>query len=192
MGIEGGQGSRRRFAQGSGRFDSPNNCPTAYVVVQELATRVHEVTDGFAWIPVGISLVAVVISVYSVLLGRARDSRDLFLRMHERMVDPDLFRGRQVLFEKIGSADDVTRLRQDRIEDFYVVNRALSILDVFALYAHRGYIDKQLVLNEWGPIYVLSWRHGQYFAAVRRADLGIAGAPWPHLRALALEAELVG
>lgn len=145
-------------------------------------------SGAIAWTSVGISTVAVGLSLYSLLFTRVRDRKDVFLKMHERLLDPDLFQGRQLLFENISAVDDVIVLKRENGEGYRAINRSLAMLDVFALYAERGYVDKNLVLSEWGWVYVMVWRHGQHFARIRSSDLSLPTAPWPHLQTLASEA----
>ncbi|MFD5277051.1 hypothetical protein ACFWIX_05755 [Pseudarthrobacter sp. NPDC058362] len=46
--------------------------------------------------------------------------------------------------------DDVENLKKYDKESFRKVNRAIAMWDVLAMYVSRGYLPKQIVLEEWG------------------------------------------
>jgi hypothetical protein len=102
----------------------------------------------YVLIPIVISCAAFVFSVFTWRERRAQDQRDLFLRIHERLVDVDLQRGRRVLFQMVQSIEDARALFQDRREDSDLANRALAMLDVAALYVERGYVDRDLFATQ--------------------------------------------
>jgi len=52
------------------------------------------------------------------------------------------------LFQEVKSLEDAQKLFQDRRTDSELVNRALAMLDIAALYVERGYIDRNLFLAE--------------------------------------------
>jgi hypothetical protein len=58
------------------------------------------------------------------------------------------------------------------------------MFDQFGGYVLRGYVDRQLMLEEWGHTYANAWLHGQHFIAERAAHDGGRWSGWPHLRDL--------
>ncbi|GAA1407114.1 hypothetical protein ACFQZ4_35015 [Catellatospora coxensis] len=134
-------------------------------------------------VPTVASVVAVILSAYALLATRSHNRRALFLDMHAKMLDPEIFRGRRVLLEKINSLEDARALREADPLQYELVNRAVAMLDVLACYVRRGYLDRTLVLEEWGYLYAAAWPHGRYFLLARHQDLGHDRLPWPHLRA---------
>ena len=145
---------------------------------------------------VAVSFISIVIACaafsFSVITWRDRaskDQRDLFLRLHERLADVDLQRGRRILAQRINSIDDAAALLRDEPNEYESVYRAISMLDIVALYAERGYIDYKLVLQEWKGSYVRAWNHGQYFIAERTSrDTPNTWSAFPHFRAMAQRA----
>jgi hypothetical protein len=132
--------------------------------------------------PTIVALIAVLISGYSLMSTKRQNRRSVFLDMHARMLDPEIFRGRRILLEKINSLEDARTLRKEQPNEYELVNRALAMLEVLACYVHRGYLDRDLVLDEWGYLYADAWTHGRHFLLARHEDLGHDRLPWPHLR----------
>src|SRR5436309_2706793 len=77
--------------------------------------------------------------------SRTHDRRDLFLKMHERLIDSDLRLGRQILTDYVTSVEAAGTLRRDRPNNYQVAGRTLAMLDILGLYAERKYVDSQLV-----------------------------------------------
>ena len=65
-------------------------------------------------IPFGISGTALAISTYAAVSTRARDRRDLYLKMQQHLIEPDQLEGRSLLFLEVHSVADVTRLFDER------------------------------------------------------------------------------
>jgi hypothetical protein len=143
----------------------------------------------YALIPIVISCAAFAFSVFTWRERKAQDQRDLFLRIHERLVDVDLQRGRRVLFQMVQSIEDARALFQDRREDSDLANRALAMLDMAALYVERGYIDRDLFVQEWGFAYASILENARYFIA-ERASRAVRPTvrSWPHFQLLASQA----
>lgn len=130
-----------------------------------------------------VSALAVGLSLAALLRSRGQARIDLFVDFHQRLLDPELHRGRRVLLDHVTSTSDVRRLRADE-EAYFAVNRALATLDVLAGHAERGWMDRELVLAEWGELFALIAPPAKHFAAVRAEELGLRSLPWPHLRRL--------
>lgn len=142
----------------------------------------------YTLIAIIISCSAFAFSVFTWRERRAQDQRDLFLRIHERLIDADLQRGRRILFQ-MHSIEDAQTLFRDKPEDSNLANRALAMLDVAALYVERGYVDRSLFNQEWGFTYASILESARYFIA-ERASRGVRPGPqpWPHFQRLASQA----
>lgn len=137
-------------------------------------------------VPIALSLAAFVFSVFTWRERKSKDQRGLFLRMHERLIDIDLQRGRRILTNEVNSLANARELFRDAPDKYDLANRSLAMLDVAALYVERGYIDKALFLDEWGSVYGRLFESAQYFIAERvERNPVYAHWPWPHFQALA-------
>ena len=137
-----------------------------------------------------VSFAALAVSVYALVTASRTDRRDLFLQMHHLLTDQDLQEGRRLLFEKVKTINDVRLIRKDDETGAALINRALAMFELLAFYVDRGYIDKDLMLQEWGHTYARAWSHGRHFVAERleREQDGWSG--WPHLQTLGPEAQV--
>ena len=135
-----------------------------------------------------VSLLAVAFTGLSFRDRRRRDSRDLFLKLHGRLIDPDLQRGRRLLFEQARTTEQVRRLRDQRPEEFDQVNRAVAMYDIAGMYVERGYVDRELFLAEWGKTYGRAWLASAAFLTVR---FGAQAQGWSHFRSLGRQAAAI-
>jgi hypothetical protein len=144
---------------------------------------------------VAVSFIALIISAVALVFGvftwrdhKRQDKRDLFLQLHERLHDVQLQRGRRILYQ-VCSEDDAETLFQQRSEDYDFANKALWMLDIAALYAEQGYVDRELFMQEWGFVYVAIFKHGRHFIdeRVRRTAISPRFA-WPHFQSFAQQA----
>src|SRR5262249_25755565 len=94
---------------------------------------------------------------------------------------------RGILFQEVKSLEDAQKLFQDRRTDSELVNRALAMLDIAALYVERGYIDRNLFLAEWGFAYASILEHAGYFIDERASRI-IRPALRSHFQLLAEQA----
>ena len=140
-----------------------------------------------AVIPIVISVVALVFSMFTWRDRKLNDKRDLFLRIHERLIDLDLQQGRRIL-AGVHSAEDANDLIEDHPDDYQLLSRTLSMLDVAALYVEQGYIDKSLFIQEWGTVYSALKQPTEILVAYR-ADRPYHTWSWPHLQTMAMEAQ---
>jgi hypothetical protein len=79
-------------------------------------------------IPIVLASAAFLFSIFTWRERRSQDQRDLFLKMHERLIDIDLQRGRRILGQAIHSAKDVQALFHDSPDQYDLANRALAML----------------------------------------------------------------
>ena len=137
--------------------------------------------------PVLISVFALAVSVAAFLISLRRDRRDLFLSMHERLIDPDLQEGRRVLHARINSVEDVKQLLDASPREYALVNRALAMLDIFGMYVARGYIDKRVALEEWGYTYAKAAARAAHVIEFR-AQHQDGWRSWPNLQRFGADA----
>ncbi len=130
-----------------------------------------------------VSVAAFAVSVYALLAKRDQDRRDLFLKMHERLIDAELQEGRRLLRERIGSVDDAIGMRKADPVSYQLVGRALAMFDILGGYVSRGYVDRDLVLEEWGRTYAGCWEHGRHIVMERAEREPLTWSAWPHLQA---------
>ena len=142
-----------------------------------------------SFIALAISLAAFIFNVFNWRERKLQDQRDLYLKIHERLVDGDLQRGRRIIYQNVHSAEDAETLYRERPEDYGLANRALAMLDVAALYEEQRYIDGKLFMREWGSVYARIRENSGYFIADRIArSVAPAHPMWPHFQALASRA----
>ncbi len=116
--------------------------------------------------------------------ARRLDKRDLFLKMHENLLDPSAVRGRRLLY-RITAPEiaDAIVADEDQQTDVY---RALAGFDVLGLYVDRGWVDRWTVLEEWGNSLSLAVEPKALFIAAKYP--GKKFHSWPHYDDLAREA----
>ncbi|MFL6123729.1 hypothetical protein [Actinophytocola sp.] len=137
-----------------------------------------------------ISILALGVSIFTLRERRVLDRRDLFLKMHERLLDQDVMRGRRILTREVHSLFDVRQLYIERHNDYEIVSRALSMLDFAALYVKQGYIEKNLFIDEWGVVYVELRKHFLLLVEEKAKDDPSYMWSWRHFKTLADEASL--
>jgi hypothetical protein len=127
-----------------------------------------------------LSAAAVTISISTFAASRRRDRRDLFLRVHERLVTTEQQESRRLIHE-LGE-------QGKRVEDYTDderarVNNALAAFNVLGIYYKRRYIRRKDVLEFWAvPLLRLMPSAEPYLK--RRDSFGTTGQEWPELRAL--------
>lgn len=119
---------------------------------------------------VAISLAALAISVIAIFLsvatGRARDRRDLLLRLHEYLSTPVQQRGRRLVHAMSENNREVSDLTD---EEYSLINSALASLDVAAMYWERRYMPRDAFLEAWAQPLVSLMRSARAFLAHRDA-----------------------
>ncbi|GAA3939994.1 hypothetical protein [Actinoplanes auranticolor] len=141
-----------------------------------------------SWVSVLISMTALTLTGLTYRDRRKQDRRDLFLRVHERLVEPDLQRGRRLIFTRAQTVEAVIDLREHEPEIYDQINRAVAMLDIAGMYITKNYIDKDDFMAEWGPAYGRIWLAAQPFLEVRLGGIRSGGSGWPHFRLLGPEA----
>lgn len=109
--------------------------------------------------------------------------------MHERLLDEDIRCGRRDLFaSSVDSVDTARLFRTAKPREYERACRALAMFDVLGCYVERGYIDKPIVLDEWGHTYAQVWLKGQYIVSLRLEDDKGLWSAWPHFQTFGEEA----
>lgn len=145
-----------------------------------------------------LSALALVLSLLTLVYSRASRRRDLFLDMHERLLDREIRDGRRALLEaSVCSVNDARRFRERDEEGYRLACRALAMCDVLGLYVRKRFISKRLVLDEWGHTYAALWECGQHIISMRLADdgddVGHRWSAWQNFQRLGADAtEWVG
>ena len=139
-------------------------------------------------IPIVISCAAFTFSIFTWQGHRRQDKRDLLLKIHERLTDVDIQRGRRILYQKVRSVEEAKTLFLENPEDYDLANRALSMLNMAALYVEYGYVDKELFMLDWGFVFASIFENCQHFIAERIERNSVQPQAWPHFRHLAMEA----
>src|ERR1700761_3050107 len=91
-----------------------------------------------ATLSIVLSVFALCFSMYVFVDSRRRERRDMFLKIHETLINDDLQRGRQLLFIKVTDECSVESLNPDEYRD---VNRALGTYNILGLYLKNGYVN---------------------------------------------------
>ncbi|BCW41957.1 hypothetical protein StoSoilB3_34920 [Arthrobacter sp. StoSoilB3] len=133
------------------------------------------------WATIYVTTLALFVSIAAFVHNRRKSTRDAFLAIHEKMFDLEIQEGRGILFEKISTLDDAKRMRKEDPESFRKVNRAIAMWDVLAMYVNRGYLPKQIVMEEWGRNLAKYRKRVLIFGEVR-------GKRWEHYEKLSKEA----
>jgi hypothetical protein len=131
-----------------------------------------------------LSFIAILFSIYVFLVGRRRDRRDMFLKIHESLISDDLQRGRQLLFTKVKDESSVDLLTDQEYRD---INRALGTYNLLGLYVRNGYVDEADVMESWAEPLYNAWRAAGPFIEHREHNHGFR--PYAHFEALAKKAE---
>lgn len=126
-------------------------------------------------IAVVVAVIAVALSLVTVLSQRRQQQRHAFAQIHELLMNPEHQRGRWLMWE-IATAG---RLPPAGSPDYYLINRALGVLNLLAMYAMNGVVPRRWVLEVWHhPIQQMA------DAVTLLVDDRVAAAnwrPWPQL-----------
>lgn len=115
-----------------------------------------------------------------------RQRRDLFLSLHERLTSRELQTGRRIIWDKIRKPDDANNLERSSPEEFRQAVIALGMFDILGLYVEKGYVDRKIVMQEWGSMLARTYWHGRHMITDREPTAG--WRQWPHFERLGQEA----
>lgn len=131
------------------------------------------------------TVVAVVLSVVALVRSSRLDRRDLFLRIHEMLLEPEVVKGRRRLYA-IKDEYQARSVHEDPV-DYTAVHRALALFDLLAKYADNGWIDERTALEEWGHSLVSAREPGRLFIDAR--SVHVNWRSWPDFERLAERAD---
>jgi hypothetical protein len=130
-----------------------------------------------------ISILALGISIFSLVDRKRLDKRDLTLKLHETLISPDLQAGRRIIFTLDREVSELSRA------DYESANRALATLDVAGFYCAKGYINEEDFLDLWSPSLAKLKQKARPFLDHRDAERPTDLPVWPYYRKLVDKAE---
>lgn len=92
-----------------------------------------------------IATVAVGLSLTTVILNRRQRRQDMYLRVLETLIDPQLRRGRQLLKD----CGESGLLPPEGSDDFALLSHTLSVHNTIAIYVRRRIVPKRWLLEGW-------------------------------------------
>jgi len=131
-------------------------------------------------VPVVLSVIALVFSIYVFIDSHKRDRRDTFIKIHELLISTDIQRGRYLLFEKVTDVESVKRLPDDEYRD---ISQAIAVYNLLGVYLKNGYVTERDVVEVWGRAIYRAWITAQPFLAWREHNQGYKA--WPYFELLA-------
>lgn len=93
----------------------------------------------------GLSLVAILLTLLTVYSVKKQARRDSYMRLHETLVSPSAAEGRRLLF--LAYAAQSFPLSTDPTWD--KINQSLALYDSAGLYVRHGLIPRRLFLEAW-------------------------------------------
>jgi len=134
------------------------------------------------WVTAVVALVALAASIWAVTVARRFEKQRLYTDMHDRLTSNDSQRGRWVLFNRMGTENEIQRMfdRQHKNDDFNTVNRAIGLYNTLGIYAYRGFIDREIALDHWAAPVSQRWPDIERFLRWRRRTHGDPHM-WPYL-----------
>ena len=135
--------------------------------------------------PIVLSCIAIGLSLFVFVEGRRRHKRDLFLKIHETMINEDSYRGRQLLLSRAFDEATIAALTPGERAD---ISRCLALYDTLGLYLRRKHLIEDDVVSMWGDPALRAWQAAQPFVE-RRARQSRGQSAYPHFRYLASRAE---
>ncbi|MFD5078434.1 hypothetical protein [Streptomyces sp. NPDC058371] len=129
-----------------------------------------------------VSLVALTLSVFSLLERRRLDKRDLLLKLHEILISPELQAGRRLLFNLDRPVSELSEA------EYASANRALATLDVAGYYCAKKYVRENDFLELWDTALSKLQVKAAPFLDHRDAERADGTQVWSHYRQLAARA----
>ncbi|MFG1626219.1 hypothetical protein [Kribbella sp. NPDC049227] len=133
---------------------------------------------------IGLALIGLLVTAYTVRLARSAQRRDGFMRIHEALLAPDVQEGRRLLFG-IGSLDDVPA---GDSREHQLINRSLAMYDTLGYYVRQHHIDRRAALDVWHHSLREVTSPARVFCDARKSARGSGSHPFPDLEWLLAEA----
>jgi hypothetical protein len=134
------------------------------------------------YVTLGISLTALVFSVFVFVHNRRSTRRELLLKVHEQLLAPERQRARRALFEMGEKAQGPEDLTSD---EFTTVNHALASFDMLAYLFYRRLVPRHDVVAMWGTTALRACRVAEETGMLAMRDEQNQMRVWPYLRYLA-------
>jgi hypothetical protein len=136
-------------------------------------------------VAVAIATVAVILSLFTVVVQKRQQQRDAFRQMQDVLRSAELQRGRGRIIE----ISQGRRSFPDQLSpEFYLLNRTLGMYDTLAMYVRRRVVPRRWVLDMWHhSLAGMRTAAMQLARSHQEGDLG--WTPWPELWSLLDEAD---
>ncbi|RSO09914.1 hypothetical protein DMH26_00575 [Streptomyces sp. WAC 05379] len=118
--------------------------------------------------------VSLVLSIYAVLRSKLLNKRDLFLALHDRLSTADQLAGRRAL-RRVGSPDQARAMLLNEPREYDSMTSALAMFDILGLYVEKGYVKRDLVLEEWGHVLASLHQPADHVIEERGARVAASG-----------------
>lgn len=128
---------------------------------------------------------AIFLSGFALYRSGRADKRDLFLRIHEMLLEPEAVQGRRRLY-RVETVEDARAIHAEQ-EVYTNVHRSLALFDLLAKYVRNGWIDERIALEEWGRSLTQARGPGLVFIEVRSEE--VKWRSWPDFLDLAERAK---
>lgn len=125
-----------------------------------------------------VAAAAFLLALHTFNFNRLKSKSDLFNLMHAKLLDSDIQLGRAHL----SSLSDAEAVKDLESEIFRLINRAIAHYDTLAMYALKGDVVLQDVIETWGVAMHQRTEKIRWFIQGRTEMDGYAS--WPHLRQL--------
>ncbi|BCB73697.1 hypothetical protein Pflav_001070 [Phytohabitans flavus] len=96
---------------------------------------------------ISLALLAVIVSLVTVLISRRREQASSYLAIQELMLSDEVQRGRLLIYQSGISG----RIPPLGTADYFRIVRALSVFDLLGAYARKGIVRREWVLDYWHP-----------------------------------------
>jgi hypothetical protein len=136
----------------------------------------HWLTHYKDLITLAISITAMSLTTYTVIQTRRQRRADTFIRLHELLIQPDVQRGRRLLFE----AAEGKPMPASGTVEWDEINRSLALYDTLGLYVAHHFVDRETTLDVWHHSLRAIREPAEHFIAQRQSRW----RPWPHLSRL--------
>lgn len=92
-----------------------------------------------------LALIAISLTLFTVVLSRRQRRQEIFLRMHDLLTSPEMQEGRRNLYISSRSG----QYPEEDSEEYRQMNRALSTLDTLGMYIRRRIVSEDWILYSW-------------------------------------------
>lgn len=123
------------------------------------------------------ALLAFIVALLTYRFTLHKHQKDLFVQVHDKLIDPEIQKGRGILAERVGKKSDVGRLSD---VDFRLVNASLALYDTLAMYTQNQDLKLEHVRETWGT--AMHRQAGAIRVFIDYREDNDRYRSWPHLR----------